>query len=126
MDNSAVDTVNRLMNSINSGDVESALKQYEENAVFVAEVGNVITGKDSISVALNELVSVKPRIETISHELLISGDVALYSAKWKMSGIGPDGCAFVQEGISADVLKRNSDNEWLISIDNPYGQEILG
>ena len=120
-----VSTVEKFMACINSGDLDGALKQYEEDAIFVAEGGTVLKGQESIRIALSELVNIKAKLEAMSHEVISNEDVALFIAKWKMSGVGPDGSSFCQEGISADVLRRQKDNRWLISVDNPYGQEIL-
>ncbi len=50
-----------------------------------------------------------------------SGDVALASAAWCITGTGPAGEPVEVRGTSADLLRRQTDGRWLLVIDNPFG-----
>jgi ketosteroid isomerase-like protein len=57
---------------------------------------------------------------TIRHETVSSGDIALYSTKWTLSLMGPDGSPVKMNGKGGVVLRRQPDGQWLIAIENPW------
>ncbi len=105
-----------------SGDLDSLMELYEENAVFQPQDGVVLEGKAQISEALAGMMSLNPQIEFLGEtEVLIVGDIALVKNDWKMTGTAPDGSAAGDSGISADVVRRQADGSWLVMIDQPRG-----
>ncbi len=114
-----------FVDAVNRGDLESALRHYSDDAVFIAAPGTMVTGRDAIGEALGVMMAAKPRITTHIQDVLTSGDVALYHSRWAMRGKTPDGSAFDESGESADVLRLGPDGRWQIVIDNPWGTSIL-
>jgi len=53
------------------------------------------------------------------------GDLAVNTQKWTLTGTGPDGAPIVMEGSGFDVMRRQADGNWKMTIDNPWGTAIL-
>ena len=53
-----------------------------------------------------------------------ASDLALASAKWSVSGTGPDGQPITLGGVSADILRRQADGSWRYVIDQPWGDQM--
>jgi len=123
---SPLDTINRLTEAINRGDIEAALDLYEPDAVLVAQPGQIARGRASIRDALARFVSLKPTLRGQSQQLVDSGNIVLYCSRWTLTGTSPDGGKVEMAGVSSDILRRQSDGRWLILIDNPWGTSILG
>ena len=119
-------TVESLMNSLNQGDVESAVDLYDSDAVFFPEPGRQVNGRQAIRHALSELVALKPSLSSSVHCVVETDTTALYCSHWTMTGTAPDGTPITLTGRSSDVLRLLSNGSWLIAIDNPFGPEILG
>ena len=126
----ATTTVQEMMDTFferfNSGDVEGILALYEPEATFVDEPGKVVQGTDALRESLNGFMSMKPTLELVKHETLISGDIATNYAQWTLTGTGPDGEPVSMEGVAVDVVRRQPDGTWKFVIDNPWGAAILG
>ena len=122
---SPLDTINRLTEAINRGDLEAALDLYEPDAVLVAQPGQIARGHAGIRDALARFVSLKPTLRGQSQQLVDSGDIVLYCSRWTLTGTSPDGGKVEMAGVSSDILRRQSDGRWLIVIDNPWGTTIL-
>ena len=58
-------------------------------------------------------------------ETIEAGDLERHLSKWRMTGVAPDGSAVGQGGLSVVVLRRQPSGEWLIVIDDPFGDWIL-
>jgi ketosteroid isomerase-like protein len=121
-----LETVRQLVDAINGGHVQNALSLYESQGVMVSEPGRLAVGTDALRNALAGFIALKPTLRIQSHQLIETGDIALYCSSWHLSGTGPDGSAVEMDGKSSDVLRRQGDGRWLIAIDNPWGTGILG
>lgn len=119
-------TVNRLIEAFHSGDVAAAVALYEPDGVLVTAPGSVARGTAELREAILAIVALRPTLTTDSYDVLIAGDVALYCSRWRLTGTAPDGSAVEQDGRSTDVLRRAADGRWLIAIDNPIGDMLLG
>jgi len=121
-----IDTVNRLADAINRGDLDAALALYEADAVLVAQPGQVARGSKQLREALGGFIQLKPTLESQVQKVVEAGDVALYVGRWTLNGVDPSGKAIRMGGESSDVLRRQKDGRWLIAVDNPWGAQILG
>ncbi|MBV7328482.1 SgcJ/EcaC family oxidoreductase [Chloroflexi bacterium TSY] len=121
-----VETVNQLINAFHSGDVTAAVSLYEPDGVLVIEPGKVARGTEELRPAIENIVALKPTLVTESYEVLVTGDVALYSSRWRLNGTAPDGSSVEEGGTSTDILRRAADGTWLVAIDNPLGEAIVG
>jgi enoyl-CoA hydratase len=103
----------------NAGDLEGMLALYEDSATFVGPDGGSAAGSDAIRNRLEGLLAMKPKITPTSSQVVIAGDVALMSNRWRMTlGVG-DGEPAGLDGESTEVARRQPDGGWLYVIDNP-------
>lgn len=108
-----------------SGDVEALLELYEPHAVFQPAFGVALAGREQIRPASAEFVAMRPRITyTAEPDVVITGDIALVANHWTMEATAPDGTVVREGGVSADVVRRQSDGSWLVLIDQPRGQPV--
>jgi uncharacterized protein (TIGR02246 family) len=120
-----LDTIKKLREAMNKGDVETALSCYQDQAVLIAQPGNIARGRDAIRTVLEGFVSLKLSLRGEAHELVEAGDVALYCSRWMLVGTSPEDKHVEMTGISSDVLRRQNDGQWLIAVDNPSGTNIV-
>ena len=112
-----------LIEAINGGDVEAAVSLYESGGAFAAQPGQVLTGSEAIREALKGFVAMKPTFTAEVKTIAVAGDIALTSAKWSMTGTGPDGSPVSLAGESTEVVRRQPSGDWLFVIDTPWGLE---
>lgn len=124
-ESTAAATVAALVNALNRGDLDAAVELYRADAVFVAQPGTTLVGREAIRAALAAMLASKPKLTTHCHQVLVCGDQALYHGEWSMTGTAEDGSAFSQSGYSCDLIGRAADGRWRIAIDNPWGAAIL-
>lgn len=103
----------------NAGDLEGLLALYEDSATLVGPDGGSASGSDAIRERLEGLLAMAPHITPTSSRVVMAGDVALMSNRWRMSlGVG-DGELAGLDGASTEVARRQPDGGWLYVIDNP-------
>jgi uncharacterized protein (TIGR02246 family) len=124
MSQNPLETIKNLIEAINKGDAEAALSLYEPDAVMVTQRG-IARGKDEILIALQRFISLKPTLRGESHQIVNTGNLALYCSKWTLKGTSPDGKHVEMTGVSSDVLRQQPNGQWLVTIDNPWGTSIV-
>ena len=122
---SPLDAVTQFVNAMNKGDLETALGLYEPEASLVAQPGVVVTGTLALREALAGFVALKPTMTSEAHQVVETGDVALYCSRWNLRGTDPAGNPVQMSGRSSDILRRQPDGNWLIALDNPWGTDIV-
>ncbi|MFQ5913066.1 MAG: YybH family protein [Nitrospinota bacterium] len=109
--------------ALNSGNLDALLALYEPQATLTPEPGQVVTGTQAIGEALSAFLAGNPRITLENKTLAQTGDIALSTANWELSGTGPDGNPMKMAGHSVEVARRQPDGNWLFVIDTPWGLE---
>jgi uncharacterized protein (TIGR02246 family) len=109
--------------ALNSGNLDALVTLYEPQATLTPEPGHVVTGAQAIREALSAFVALKPTLTLEVKTLAQTGDIALTSAMWALSGTGPDGNQTTMSGYSVEVSRRQPDGTWLFVIDTPWGLE---
>ena len=73
---------------------------------------------EHIDKVVRGLLDGSPHITPLASSMLVAGDVALISNRWRISFGGmPAGASF--EGASTEVTRRQADGSWLYVIDSP-------
>ncbi len=111
--------------AVAAGDMEGILATFEPNGVLVGQPGMHAMGTPSLREAFQGFMAINPQISVIAHDVIQSGDIALHSSTWKMTGQAPDGTAIQQSGFSTVVLRKQTDGRWLMVIDNPFGDHLV-
>ncbi len=107
--------------ALNTGNLDALLALYEPEATLSPQPGQLVTGTKAIREALSAFLAMKPTIAIKSRPVAAAGDVALTSAKWELTGTGPDGNPIKMTGESVEVTRRQQDGTWLFLIDSPWG-----
>jgi len=117
--------IENMTASFHRGDLEGVMKTYEDNATVVFEPGKPISDRTVLREMFKGAFTLNPKFTYSGHEVFVSGDIAVHLAPWIMKGQAPDGTVIKQSGLSVAVLRRQSDGEWLMVIDNPHGQSLM-
>jgi ketosteroid isomerase-like protein len=69
-------------------DLDALVALYEDGAAFVPQPGEVVTGKEALREALQGFLATGGKIEVSTRYAARSGDTALLSGMWRLSGTG--------------------------------------
>ena len=122
---SPIDAITQFIHAINQGDLETALGLYESGASVVNQSGAVVTGIAAIRLEFSGFMALKPTLTSVKHQIVETGDVAIYYSHWTMCGTDPSGNPVQQSGRSTDVVRRQPSGHWLIALDNPWGTDLV-
>lgn len=107
--------------TFSAGDLDGLVALYEPDAILMPQPGQVVSGHAAIRTALEAFVALKLTFNMRFQKALEAGDLALLFSRWTLSGAGPDGAELSMSGQTSDVVRRQSDGNWLFVIDNPFG-----
>ncbi|HEY0428868.1 MAG TPA: nuclear transport factor 2 family protein [Pyrinomonadaceae bacterium] len=119
------ETVEKLDEAFNRGDVEAVLEFYEDDAVVMIEPGRLARGKDEIRPAFEFIFGLQGTAKQIKTSVIESGELALFLSKWTFSGTLPGGTSFTRESTATCVFRKSADGRWRCVIDNSYGVAVL-
>jgi ketosteroid isomerase-like protein len=113
-----------MTDAFNKGDISAILRTYEPEVV-VGDPGKPVHGENALKAIFARFIAAKAAFTYSGHEVVRAGDLALHLAPWHMTGVAPDGTAIEARGLSVAVLRRQPDGQWLMVIDQPYGDMLL-
>jgi uncharacterized protein (TIGR02246 family) len=111
--------------AVAAGDMDAILATFEPNGVLVGQPGMHAKGTPALREAFRKFLAISPQISVIKHEAIETDDIALHSSTWEMTGKTPDGFPIEQSGFSVVVLRKQADGQWLMVIDNPFGDHLV-
>ncbi len=113
----------RYVNAMNSGDAETVLSFYTDDAVTIWEPGKPLRGQEHVD-AVREFVASRPSMRAELRESYVAGDAALLVVDWSIDQ--PDGAGGTTHltGTGLDVLRRGADGKWRYAVDNAYGDSV--
>ena len=106
-----------FMEAFNTGDLESLVSLYEEDAAFVEQGGGVARGRAAIREIMRGFFAQKLHF-SIAATVTQNGDIALLNSPWTLSGTDPAGRAVSMSGNGTEVVRRQADGSWKYIIDN--------
>ncbi|MCH7735692.1 MAG: nuclear transport factor 2 family protein [Chloroflexi bacterium] len=110
-----------LFQAIENQDLDLVMTLYEPEATFMPEPGQTVSGTDALTEVLGTFTSMGLSGEIETKFISQSGDIALMSSEWSLSGKDPDGNDLSFQGISWEVARQQEDGAWKYVIDNPWG-----
>lgn len=119
--NTPEELLNRVTECINSKDLDGFGSLYESQASFIDESGENINGAENIREKMKDYMNMNGKLESTVRKIIPAGNIVLAYSDWTFKASAPDGNPINLGGIAIDVLRKQSDNSWLIVIDNPWG-----
>jgi uncharacterized protein (TIGR02246 family) len=117
------EVLDSVVEGINTGDLDSLMMLYEDDACFASQPGQLAKSPESVRQSLRSFVDSKGKLDLKVKRVLQASDLALVITEWSFSGTGPDGNPVIMAAKSADVLRHQDDGTWRFVIDNPWGTE---
>jgi ketosteroid isomerase-like protein len=108
----------------NARNVSSLISMYETDACFAVRPGQVVNGLENIRESLQGFIDMNGNLESKIIGVIQTSNLALVNTEWSFSGTGPDGRPINSAGKATDVLSQQSDGNWRILIDNPWGTDL--
>ena len=117
------EVLDSIVEGINTGNLDSLMTLYEDEACFASQPGQLANGPESVRRSLRSFIDLKGKLDLKVKRVLQASDLALVTSEWSFSGTGPDGTPVNMAAKAADVLRRQADGTWRFVIDNPWGTD---
>ena len=117
------DLLNSQVVEFNKGNVDFLMTLYEKDACFASQPGQVVKDQERIRRAFQDIIDMGGKLEARAKRVLYANDLALLITEWSINGTEPDGKPINLTGRGTVVLRRQSDDTWLIVIENPWGTD---
>ena len=117
------DIHSQFATAFNSGDVDMIMALYEPDATLVPQPGQIVQGREAIRQALLQFLALNGTMQAKTIYTVHGPGVALTRGQWKLSGTGPDEQPIEMTGRSVEVLRQQSDGQWLVIVDHPFGAD---
>jgi uncharacterized protein (TIGR02246 family) len=105
--------------AVNASDVDALLDLYDPDGVVVELDGSLTTGSDAMRASFEALAGAIRHIDGTDRKIFVAGDIALTSGSWTAEIELPDGTVVTQQGVTAEVSRRQADGTWRLVIDDP-------
>ena len=110
-----------FLHCVRNGDVKNAMTCFDPEAVYIDKEGNIISGLANIQQVVTNLCEMKPDITVYEHKVApVGNDLMYWLDKWEMTGTDSKGNFINMKGASANMMRRNSEGNWLWLVDNPF------
>jgi len=120
-----LNAIEAMTTAFHAKDIDGVMASYAQGATIVFEPGVALQDPAAQREAFEGFFAISPKFTYSGHEVVVSGNRAVHFAPWTMRGTQPDGQAVEMKGLSVAVLERQPGGDWLMVIDNPYGDHLL-
>jgi ketosteroid isomerase-like protein len=117
------DLLNSQVEEFNKGNIRFLMTLYEKDVCFASKPGQVVKDLESIRRTLQDFIGKGAKLEARVKRVLQAGNLALLITEWSLNGTEPDGRIINLTGRGIVVLRRQSDDTWLMVIENPWGTD---
>jgi ketosteroid isomerase-like protein len=117
------DLLNSQVEEFNKGNTNFLMTLYEKDVCFASKPGQVVKDLESIRRTLQDFIGKGAKLEVRVKRELQAGNLALVITEWSLNGTEPDGRIISLTGRGTVVLRRQSDDTWLMVIENPWGTD---
>jgi ketosteroid isomerase-like protein len=107
----------------NKGNMSFLMTLYENGACFASEPGQVVEDLKNIRQSLQSFIDMRSKLEAKVKRVLQANDLTLLITEWSINGTKPDGKSINLTGRGTVILRRQSDGNWLMVIENPWGTD---
>src|SRR5947209_6565646 len=110
---SPLEAIELLDEAFNQRDIETVLDFYEDGAVMVVEPGRLACGKIEIRRIYEWIfVNLKGTATQDKTHVIETGDIALFTSKWKFADAMLNGDSASRESYASVILRRQADGRW--------------
>ncbi|WP_293779054.1 DUF4440 domain-containing protein [uncultured Oxalicibacterium sp.] len=112
-----------LVHAIETGDIDTIIALYEEEAILFSKSGRALQGEAAIRDNNLALIALKPAfaIEFITATISADGQLATNRMKATLSWKTESGEEKQASVDTLEVLRKQEDGSWRYVIDDPYG-----
>jgi len=122
----ALNTITSMTTAFHHQDMAGIMASYENGGAVMFEPGKAISDPEIIKKMFAGFFQINPNFTyPKGHEVYIANDIALHIAPWEMTGKMPDGTEIQKKGLSVAVLRKQTNGDWLMVLDNPNGQALM-
>ena len=115
--------LNSQVEEFNKGNISFLMTLYEKDACFASKPGHVVKDLESIRRTLQDFIGKGAKLEARIKRVLQAGNLALLVTEWSLNVTEPDGRIINLTGRGTVVLRQQSDDTWLMVIENPWGTD---
>jgi ketosteroid isomerase-like protein len=107
----------------NSGDLDGLVESlYEDDAVFIPSPTDApVSGRAGVADSLKGYLATGGKVSVLATTAVRKGDIALTHTHWRLDIPGAE----AMEGVTAEIVRRQTDGTWKYAIDNPWGGAVL-
>lgn len=109
-----------LTRALDAADLAAATSCFARDACFLTPDATVIHGREEIRPILAQMIARGTQVDVLCSSVLIAGEVALVSERWRISSAGAEGSVFEQSASPKMVLRR-VEGDWKLSIAALWG-----
>jgi ketosteroid isomerase-like protein len=128
MDHELKEIITKCDLAIKQEDFDTLMNYYTDDAILVIKPGRIARGKAEIKKAFIAIANYfNNSVVPTQGEMVIleAGDTALVISQTLLAADKNDS-EYSMDRKATYVFKKNSQGEWLCSIDNSYGTELIG
>lgn len=128
MDHELKEIITKCDLAIKQEDFDTLMNYYTDDAILVIKPGRIARGKAEIKKAFIAIADYfNNSVVPTQGEMVIleAGDTALVISQTLLAADKNDS-EYSMDRKATYVFKKNSQGEWLCSIDNSYGTELIG
>jgi ketosteroid isomerase-like protein len=114
------ETTAAFAQAMNMGDLDAATQCFAKDACLLTPDATAIRGRDEIHRILAQLIARQSQIEVQASSILLAGEVALGSERWRIRSAGAEGAIFEQIS-SPKLVLRQLEGIWKLAIAAPWG-----
>jgi ketosteroid isomerase-like protein len=116
------DLLNSQVEEFNKRNISFLMTLYEKDVCFASK-SEQVKDPESIRRTLQSFIDMGTKLEARVKRVLQANDLALLITEWTINGTEPDGKPINLTGRGTVVLRRQSDGNWLMVIENPWGTD---
>ena len=115
--------IEQFCSFFNAGDLDGLVNTlYEDDALFFpSPTDSPVSGRAAVADSLKEYLASGGTISVVATTAVKNGDIGLTHTHWRLDIPGGE----AMEGVTAEIVRRQSDGTWKYLIDNPWGGAVL-
>lgn len=107
--------------AIGRGDLDAAAGCFAKDACLLTPDATTVRGREEIRPILHQLIVLRTRIEVQESAVVLAGEVALGSERWRIESAGSEGGTFTRT-LTPTIVLRQVEGLWKLAVAMPWGR----